>query len=290
MHSILFRVGPIPIYAYGFMLMLAFVAGSAVAVRLAKQRGIRSEQVLDLTAVILVASIVGARLLYVALQWSYFRENPSHVWRIWEGGLSFQGGLAAGLLAGLVYCRRQGLSFLRMGDVMAPGAALGYAIGRIGCFLNGCCYGAPTSLPWACQFHDPPITGPLTPPSHPTQIYASLVNLGIFALLLLVWRRQRFTGQVLWSYLLAYAVYRFGIEFLRKGATAEVLALGMTHAQWASIGMALLAGGVLVRLSRRSGVQAFRRSGVQDGALKEHGRGAPAPNAGNRASTATSKK
>src|SRR5262249_5517470 len=157
----------------------------------------------------LVAGIAGARLLFVLLQWSYFREHPGHIARIWEGGLSFQGGLAAALVAGYIYCRRRGLSFLQMGDILAPGVALGYSIGRIGCFLNGCCYGAPTNLPWACQFRDPPITGPLTPPSHPTQIYASLLNLGIFALLLMIWRRQRVAGQVLWSYLLLYAVYRF---------------------------------------------------------------------------------
>jgi phosphatidylglycerol---prolipoprotein diacylglyceryl transferase len=251
MHSILFRIGPIPIYAYGFMLMLAFLAGTAVAVRLGRRRGISSEHVLDLTAIILVAGIVGARLLYLALEWSYFREHPAHIWRLWEGGLSFQGGLLAALLAGALYCRRQGLSFLAMGDVIAPGTALGYAIGRVGCFLNGCCYGAPTSLPWACQFHDPPVTGPLTPPSHPTQIYASLASLVIFGLLMGVFRRQRVTGQVLWSYLLLYAVYRFAIEFLRKGATAEVMGALLTGAQWASVTTALVAGAALIRLSRR---------------------------------------
>jgi phosphatidylglycerol---prolipoprotein diacylglyceryl transferase len=251
MHSILFRIGPIPIYAYGFMLMLAFLAGTAVAVRLGRRRGISSEHVLDLTAIILVAGIVGARLLYLALEWSYFREHPAHIWRLWEGGLSFQGGLLAALLAGALYCRRQGLSFLAMGDVIAPGTALGYAIGRVGCFLNGCCYGAPTSLPWACQFHDPPVTGPLTPPSHPTQIYASLASLVIFGLLMGVFRRQRVTGQVLWSYLLLYAVYRFAIEFLRKGATAEVMGALLTGAQWASVTTALVAGAALIHLSRR---------------------------------------
>jgi phosphatidylglycerol:prolipoprotein diacylglycerol transferase len=248
MHSILFHIGPLPVYSYGFMLMLAFLAATAVATRLARQRGIAPEYVLDLTASVLVAGILGARLLYVALNLSYFRDHPGHVLRLWEGGLSFHGGLAGGLIAGLIFCRRRGISFLRMGDVVAPALALGYAIGRIGCFLNGCCYGAPTDLPWACRFHDPPITGPLTPPSHPTQIYASIINLGIFALLLTIARRQRAPGQVLWSYLLFYAIYRFGIEFLRKGATAQVLAAGLTHSQWASIAMVLIAGAVLMRL------------------------------------------
>jgi phosphatidylglycerol---prolipoprotein diacylglyceryl transferase len=248
MHSILFHIGPLPIYSYGFMLMLAFLAATAIATHLARERGMPPEYVLDLTAYILVAGILGARLLYVMLTWSYFRDHLDHVFRVWEGGLSFHGGLVGGLVAGWVYCRQRGISFLRMGDIVAPGLAIGYSIGRIGCFLNGCCYGAPTDLPWACRFHDPPITGPLTPPSHPTQIYASIINVGIFALLMLIWRRQKATGQVLWSYLLFYAIYRFGIEFLRKGATAQVLAMGLTHSQWASIGMVLVAGAVLFRL------------------------------------------
>jgi phosphatidylglycerol---prolipoprotein diacylglyceryl transferase len=249
MHSILFHIGPVPIYAYGLMLMLAFLAGTVISLRLVRQRGVEPEYVMDLSAVILVSGIVGARLLYMILQWSYFRDNPTHIWRLWEGGLSFHGGLVGALVASAVYCRRRGLSFLQMGDVIAPGTALGYSIARIGCFLNGCCYGAPTDLPWACQFRDPPITGALTPPSHPTQIYASIINLGIFALLLWIWRRQRATGQVLWSYLILYAVYRFGIEFLRKGATAQVLALGLTHSQWASIATVVVGGIVLYRLT-----------------------------------------
>jgi phosphatidylglycerol:prolipoprotein diacylglycerol transferase len=251
MHSILFRIGPIPIYAYGFMLMLAFLAGSAVAVRLAKRRGIAPEHVLDMTALILVLSIVGARLLYVALKWQHFSAHPGEIAHIWEGGLSFHGGLAGGLLAGVIYCRRHGLPILRMGDVMMPGVALGYAIGRLGCFLNGCCYGAPTDLPWACRFPEPLGAGSLTAPSHPTQIYAAIISLGLFALLLWIGRHQRVDGQVLWTYLLGYAVYRFGIEFLRAGATAEAGMAGLTDAQWASIGMALLAGIALYRLSRR---------------------------------------
>src|SRR5260370_32352139 len=107
-----------------------------------------------------------------------------------------------------------------MGGVVGAGVALGDGMGRVGCFLSGCCSGGRTDLPWACRFHDPPITGPLTPPSHPTQIYASIINLGVFYLLLRIFQRQPVTGHVLWSYLLFYALYRFGIEFLRKAVTA----------------------------------------------------------------------
>src|SRR5260370_950501 len=107
MHSILFHIGPLPIYSYGFMLMLAFLAATGVAARLGRQRGIQPESIFDLTAFILVSAVIGARMLYVALQWSYFRDQPAHIVRLGEGGLSFHGGLMVGLLAGLVFARRR---------------------------------------------------------------------------------------------------------------------------------------------------------------------------------------
>jgi phosphatidylglycerol:prolipoprotein diacylglycerol transferase len=250
MHSILLKVGPFTIYSYGFMLMLAFLAGTLVATRLARRSGIPSETILDLTAYILLAAIVGSRLFYVALQWGYFRDHLAEIPKIWTGGLTFHGGLLGGILVGAWFCWRRRQPFLLLADILTPSVALGYALGRIGCFLNGCCYGAPTSLPWACQFHDPPVSGPLTPPSHPTQIYASLINLGIFAILWQIARRKRSDGQVFFSYLVLYSIYRFGIEFLRKGYTADVLGAGLTQAQVVSLLIAALGIALLVWVRR----------------------------------------
>jgi phosphatidylglycerol:prolipoprotein diacylglycerol transferase len=131
-----------------------------------------------------------------------------------------------------------------------PALALGYAIGRLGCFLNGCCYGAPTDLPWAFRFHDPPVTGPLTAPSHPTQIYASLINLGIFAALWAMAMRKTRPGQVFFAYLALYSIYRFGIEFLRKGYTAKVWLGGLTQAQIGSLVLLVLAVALYAWASR----------------------------------------
>lgn len=266
MHSILFKVGPITIYSYGFLLMLSFLVGTWLATRVAARRQVHSETILDLVAYILIAAIVGARLLFVGLQWDYFRDHLSEIPKIWTGGLSYHGGLLAAILAGALFCRMRKLSFRVMADILTPSIPLGYAIARVGCFLNGCCYGAPTGLPWACQFHDPPVTGPLTPPSHPTQLYASLINLGIFVILWQAGKRQRPAGQLFYGYLGLYAIYRFGIEFLRKGYTAELMVASLTQAQVVSLLMLAFALLMVWRVGRdgetgRQGDKGTRRQG-----------------------------
>ena len=129
MHSILFKLGPITIYSYGFMLMLAFLAGTLVATRVARRRGIAPEVVLDLVAYLLIAALVGSRALYVALHWAFFRDTLGEIGKIWTGGLSFHGGLVGGVLAGAWFCRRKQLPFLTVADALMPSLALGYAIG-----------------------------------------------------------------------------------------------------------------------------------------------------------------
>ena len=140
-------------------------------------------------------------------------------------------------LRGLV-CLRHALRFWWLADLIAPGLALGYAFARVGCFLNGCCYGRLTSLPWAVQFHDPPLSTHLTPPSHPVQLYAVVANLALFGILAYFWRRKRYDGQITGLYLILYSVHRFIAEGFRKGVTGNLFALGMTEAQWASLAIA----------------------------------------------------
>jgi phosphatidylglycerol:prolipoprotein diacylglycerol transferase len=249
MHSILFKIGPITLYSYGFMLMVAFIVGTALAAREARRKGLDGDAILDMAPWVLIASIVGARLIFVAQNWAEFSANPSEVFKVWTGGLTFYGGLAGALLAGVWCAWRRRLPFWRFADAVAPSVALGYAIGRVGCFLNGCCYGSPTDLPWACRFPDATLLGGLTPPSHPVQLYAAVVNLGIFAVLYWLNQRAVVPGQVFLSFLMLYSLYRFGAEFLRRGATAEVVAGGITSGQLVSLAVAIgaLLGLVLSR-------------------------------------------
>jgi len=249
MYRTFFTIGPVAVHSYGVLLMLGFIAGILLARREARRVGLSPEVPLDLGVWILVAGVLGARGLYVALNWSFFAANPIEALRIWhEGGLSFYGGLLGGVVAGLIFTWRRGLSFWSVADMLAPGLALGYGIARFGCLLNGCCYGAPTSLPWGMRFPLWPDSAILTDPSHPTQIYSALGSFAVLGVLMAVRRRLQVPGQLFLLYLMLYAVVRSTVEVLRKGYTAEVLVGGLTQAQVASAVMFI--GALVVLLLR----------------------------------------
>jgi phosphatidylglycerol:prolipoprotein diacylglycerol transferase len=251
MRPILFELGPVPIRSYGALLVIGFLLGLWRATRVSKRYGIPSSQVVDACVTVLLAGIVGARVLYLLLSvphagWGVFSEFL----RVWEGGLSFHGGLIGATAALAVYVKIKRIPFLKFADLLAPSLAIGYAFARIGCFLNGCCYGVPTHFPWAVEFTDPQ-SGHLTAPSHPAQLYAFAISLVIFALLTRVERWRRPTGFVFFSYLVLYSTYRFLIEFVRKGVTAEVWFAGLTQAQVASLAAIIIFGVILLYLYRK---------------------------------------
>jgi phosphatidylglycerol:prolipoprotein diacylglycerol transferase len=260
MHPILFHLGPVPVYSFGLFVTLGFIAGIALAYRLAKRDGLPAEGIVDASVWILLGSIAGARLFFVLLNWTTFNGHWIEALSTWRGGMTFHGGLVGGVLTGAVYAWRKRLPFWALADAVAPGLALGYAVGRIGCLLNGCCYGGPTNLPWAMVFRDTDHGG-FTPPSHPVQIYASLINLGICGLLIAIYRRRVVTGQVLVSYLVLYSLYRFGVEFLRKGFTAQEMAFGLTQAQVASLAVAAAGTAALIVMLRTARARRTGRPG-----------------------------
>ena len=245
MHPVIVRIGPITVFSYGLMLALAFGLAVFWASRQAVKRGIRVQTVLDLSLWMLIFGLAGGRLLFVLLNRSAFPTWLDAI-RTWEGGLSFHGGLLGAVGALVVFARRRALDTWELMDLLSPAAALGYAVARIGCFLNGCCYGTPTNLPWGVTF--PGVQNAVH--VHPTQIYASAANLVLFAVLAAVLKADPPKGVVFSLYLALYSVYRFLIEFLRKGATARVLAFGLTEAQFASA--VLFAAGIALVLARRS--------------------------------------
>lgn len=249
MHPILFQLGPIRVYSFGVMVMLGFVAAAWWATRSGSRRGISTEAVLDVAIFIFVPAMVFARLLFVALN---YRDYHSLVdmGKVWEGGMSFHGGLLGGVLGGILFCRLRKIAAWDMADVIAPGIALGYAIGRIGCFLNGCCYGSVCTLPWAMQFPDLNYPNMLTPPSHPAMLYSSLAGLLMFGILATIDKRRKYAGQTFLAFLVLYCIYRFFIEFIRAGVTASFAMPGLTQAQVASI---IIAAVALIIALRRSG-------------------------------------
>lgn len=248
MRSTLFHIFGVPVRSYGLMLVTGFVLGLWRAARLARAKGINPERLYDLSLILLVSGIIGARVTYVLLNPD--SESWSELVAVWNGGLSFHGGVAFAVLAGWIYTRYARLPFWRCADLVAPSIAIGYAVTRIGCFLNGCCYGCPTSLPWAVRFCE---NGILTPPSHPAQIYAALANLFIFLVLTRLEKLNRPPGFVFVSYLGLYGVYRFAVEFIRRGYSARVWLLGLTEAQAVSILMVLGAAAALIWIGRIGG-------------------------------------
>jgi phosphatidylglycerol:prolipoprotein diacylglycerol transferase len=253
MHPYLIRLGPLTIYSYGAMLLLGFLAGLWWARREGRRRGIAPGAIVDLYLWMLIGGLRFARVFFILLNFEFYRSQPLASLFFGSGhfaiqGLSYHGGLFGAILGSLIYVRRARLSWLILADIMAPAAALGYGFGRIGCFLNGCCYGAPTTLPWGVGFPESGLEL-----RHPTQIYAALGSWVIFGLLL--WLRNRLPGkgQLAFSYLALYSVLRFGVEFFRRGYTAQTAwGSALTQAQLASIIMFIIALDLVLFLRPKS--------------------------------------
>lgn len=215
MHPILLNMGPIKVYSWGFMLALAVLISVLGLRKRFRSEGYDPEHVLDLVIILVVAGLLGSRLAYLAMfEWQEFLANPAVFFGWNEGGFSglvWYGGLTLGFLAFLVYVRWRRYPFWQMADILAPFLALSYAIVRIGCFLNGCCYGKVSHSACTVVF---PYVDSLS--RYPTQLYSSAINLLLFAALMWYYPRRHFQGQVFIFYLLGYSLYRFLIEFFRE--------------------------------------------------------------------------
>jgi phosphatidylglycerol:prolipoprotein diacylglycerol transferase len=228
MHPKLLEFGPIELHSYGLFLAIAFLAGIWITSRNARKEGIAADTVWNLGLVILFATLVGAKLLMLISDFSYYAANPREIFTmatLRSAGV-FYGGLLLALGAAAWYMKKRRLPAWQLADCAAPGIALGQVFGRLGCLMAGCCYGARTDVPWAIRFTDPytaAIMGtPLNVPLHPTQIYESLGVLLIFVFL--TWRlsRRHMNGQIILEYIGLYAVIRFIIEFFRADERGEV--------------------------------------------------------------------
>ena len=269
MHPILFKIGPLTFYSYGLMLLIAYFVSSSLAVRYTSlsQAKIQSDQLLNLFFFSLIGGILGARFMYIVLNWSFYAVNPSQIIRFDHGGLVWYGGFLGGLLTALCYLRIKKLPFLETADLVSPYLVLAHSIGRVGCFLNGCCFGKPTNSIFGIYFplrqdHIDMIKQYYYSDNdavyrsiqlglirlHPTQLY-SLTALFLIFLLLKSWRKYKtFDGELSLAYLLLYSIWRFGIEFLR----GDNLAVwnGLTLAQVISIPVAIVSGLLLYRFRR----------------------------------------
>ncbi len=263
MRQILFTIPGlgVPIFGYGVMLFVAFLASMNIAAWKAKQEKLDPETVYDMAFWVFIGGLVGARAFYVAQYWGTNIKTFWDLFKIWEGGIVLYGSIIGGALSFFFYRWLRPFPIRPMMDAIAPAIAIGVAIGRIGCFLNGCCWGDACSLPWAVQF--PRNSGPwrsevargLIAPSaehslslHPTQLYSTLDGLILLALLLAYYPLRKRDGEVIALLMVTYPVTRFLVEHLRNDE--GIFFLGMTVSQTISVG--LFTFGVLywIRLSR----------------------------------------
>lgn len=251
MHPDLFRIGPITIHTYGVMVAIGFLLGMGLALRQARKEGIPSERISDLSFYLLLAAIIGSRVFYILLNPGPYIKNLLAIFKIWEGGLVFYGGLILAVITGMIYIKRHGLHFWQIADIFAPSIAIGHAIGRLGCFFAGCCHGRPAQVPWAVTFTDPHSLAPLGIPLHPTQLYESAGEFVIFLILILLRKRQAFRGELFWTYVMLYSILRFSVEFFRGDAARGMLAEGLSLAQAISVIMFFIAVGFMTFLRSR---------------------------------------
>ena len=244
MFPVLFQIGGISIYSYGVMISLAILVAALALFREAPRDGINPDHVLEAIIVAAITGLIGSRLLYVALNWDLFSDRLLSIFFARYEGLTFYGAFFGGVLGLLVWGWRRKVDFFRMGDLLAPYLALGYAFGRVGCFLNGCCYGKVSDVAWALPA---PAADNLL--HHPVQLYASLGAIVIFVILKLVRPAKPFNGFLLLALFALYGLLRFTTEFFRDEAivwigltTAQLFSLGLLAASLIMIGAVLSTG------------------------------------------------
>jgi phosphatidylglycerol:prolipoprotein diacylglycerol transferase len=212
-------LGPFSLHMYGVLLVAALLAALWLAGRLARRQGLDGQKVQDLGIASIIAGLVGAKLLLVIIDFDQYRASPRALLDVLQSGGVFYGGLLGALPVAWWYIKKHGLPLLPTLDVMAPAVALGQAIGRLGCFAAGCCFGSPSTAPWSVIFHNEDahalVGVPLGVPLHPSQLYESLGTAILLVILLAVFKKRKFPGQVAALYLILYAILRFALEFFR---------------------------------------------------------------------------
>jgi phosphatidylglycerol---prolipoprotein diacylglyceryl transferase len=269
-HPIAFHLGPLTIRWYGIMIATAFLVGLWTATRRARRENIPADRIADIVLWLMVGAILGARFVYVTTYWKdEFAGQPWwDMFMIQQGGLVFYGGFIGATLAGFIYIHWKKLPLWKTADVLAPSVALGSFFGRAGCFLNGCCYGKVSHLPWAIQFpngsyawyqqfHEGLVGATdKSLPVQPTEIYHGLLNLLLYFGLAWLFRHKKFDGQVFATYLIGYAIFRAFVECFRGDYPPDhihhVLGLSLTPGQLVSIPLFIVGLALAAILSRRT--------------------------------------
>ena len=243
----LISIGSFYIPTYGVLVALGFLAGLGITMRLARRMGLPQDKITNLAIYCVMAGIAGAKLFMFLFDFGDYLRNPGQILTLetLQAAGVFHGGFLAALLVGIFYLRKQHLPVLGTMDVFAPGLAIGQAIGRLGCFAAGCCWGRECSLPWGVRFRsDFAAPVPLDRNLHPVQLYESAADLLIFTFLYRRASAAHPPGQAIGLYLVLYSTVRFIIEFFREHEQALVGPFSLT--QWIALGLLAVGAGVLL--------------------------------------------
>ncbi len=251
MHPILVEFGFFKIFTYGLLVATGFLVAILFASSRAQKEGVDPQKILDLCFYVMISALVGARLLYVVVEYKHFLSSPLEILKFWKGGLVYYGGLILGVVVSLLYMKRHQMPMWKSADLLAPSIALGQGIGRWGCYFAGCCYGRETDVPWAITFADLQSLAPLGISLHPTQVYLSLNALLIFAFLMWLNKRKTFDGQIFWSYGILYSIGRFTIEYFRGDDRGFAVEQVLSTSQFVGIFILALSVFMLFTLHRK---------------------------------------
>ena len=225
MDRVAFTLFGVDIMWYGILMATGMVLGVFIALREAKRLNIKEDDILNLAIIAIPCGLIGARAYYVIFNWSYYSGNIAEILNFRGGGLAIHGALIGGILAGFIYAKVKKLNFFKLADCVVIGIQLAQAIGRWGNYLNKEAIGGPTDLPWGIMVDGVKV--------HPTFLYESIWDLGVFIFLMVFRKKQKYEGQILAYYLILYSIGRFFIEGLRTDSLmlgplrmAQVISLG----------------------------------------------------------------
>lgn len=252
MHQIALQLGPLTIHWYGVLVATGFLAALWTASRRSLRDHIVPDTIMDLGPWLIIGALVGARAWFVVSYWqeSFANKPFTEIFMVQKGGLVFYGGLIGASLACILFARQRKLPLWKIADITAPSIALGHMFGRIGCLMNGCCYGRACGYAWGIRFPGGHETQGVA--VHPTQIYESLLNLGLYGALAWLYRRKKFDGQVFASYLVGYAFLRSFVEQFRGDYPVRHITGGLTPGQMVSVGILVVAALLFWRLPRKT--------------------------------------
>lgn len=218
MHPVLFEIGSLKIHTYGFMMAVGFLAALTWIRFQSRRMGLSPHKMTDLAFYVVVVALVGSRIAFIVENWRHYSIHPLDMFKVWQGGLVFQGGVIAALIVAPFLVKKLQLPFWKAADAFAPGLALGHALGRVGCFFAGCCHGKQCDPQAWYGVTFPEGVGSLAPTGvalYPTQLIESVAEIIVFLFLAYKSQKKGFDGQILLLYLIIYSLIRIGIEFLR---------------------------------------------------------------------------